>query len=355
MTKDNTNIKEKTVPSKEFSKKISSILTKDVLKKDRDRDVLTERYGLNGDKPKTLEAIGKKLGVTRERVRQIEKSALEKLKKATPKIDSISSFHKTLEEKIESFGGFVNEERLVSAFVATKKQDPKEMNSFLFLVLLDTSLLRHGENKETRTYWSLKTTKTQGILNISKEIDNLLENKKKVMSISEIAKELNSSANIIESLLWTKKNVLYTDDEKRWGLITWREVNPKSIRDKTYIIMKKHKNPLHYGDITEKILNHRLQKKPVTKQAVHNELIRDDRFVLIGRGIYALSEWGYKPGVVEDVIREILEEHNRPMHKNEIIEHVKKHRIVKETTVILNLQKDSFKRVSRATYTLADN
>ena len=182
----------------------------------------------------------------------------------------------------------------------------------------------------------------------------MLERKRKVMNIEDISRAMGSSVEVIGSLLWTKKNVLQTD-EKKWGLITWREVNPRSIRDKTYIIMKKHKNPLHYGEITEKILNHKLQKKPITKQAVHNELIRDDRFVLIGRGIYALSEWGYKPGVVEDVIREILRDHGKPMHKNEIIEHVKKHRIVKETTVILNLQKNSFKRVARATYTLADN
>ncbi|RJO59994.1 hypothetical protein C4544_06520 [candidate division WS5 bacterium] len=353
MTKISTSLEEKTAASGEFSKKVLLVLTKDVLKKDRDREVLVERYGLAGTKPKTLEAIGKNLGVTRERVRQIEKTALAKLKKSASENTSINSFHKELEKKVESFGSFVNEERLISAFIPTKKQNPKEINSLLFLILLNTSLARSGEGKEMRTHWFLQNTDTKKINALSREIDSLLDNKRKVMSIGDISKETGETPEVVESLLYTKKNVLQTDD-KKWGLITWREVNPKSIRDKTYIIMKQHRNPLHYGEITEKILNHRLQKRPVTKQAVHNELIRDDRFVLIGRGIYALKEWGYKPGVVEDVIREILKEQGRPMHKNEIIEHVKKHRIVKETTVILNLQKDSFKRVSRATYTLAD-
>ncbi len=329
------------------------VLSRNILKKERDINVLTERYGIKGEKPKTLEAIGKKLGVTRERVRQIEKAALTKIEKQASKIEKIQSFHQKLDKKIEDFGGLVNEERLISAFIETKKQNPAEVNAFLLLVQLDTKLMRHGESKETRNYWILKKADQKKFLELSKEINNLLERKKKVISAEDIAKELSASRVTIESLLWIKKNTLQTE-EKKWGLITWREVNPKSIKDKTYIIMKKHKKPLHYSEITKKILAHRLQKRPVTKQAVHNELIRDDRFVLIGRGIYALSEWGYKPGVVEEVIVEILREAGHPMHKNEIIEHVKKHRIVKETTVILNLQRNTFKRVARATYTLAD-
>jgi len=353
MAKINTNLKEKTTSSNDFSKKVSSFLTKEVLKKDRDRSVVTERYGLSGEKPKTLEAIGKDLGITRERVRQIEKAATLKLEKAIPNAAEIKSFHEKLEKTLTDFGGFSNEERLVAVFIPTKKQDAKEMNSLLFLITLNRNIVRYGENKETRTYWLLKGTDNKDIAATSKDIDTLLEGKKKVLGANDIAKALDRDIRVVESLLWTKKNVLMTDD-KKWGLITWREVNPKSIRDKTYVIMKDHKEPLHYSDITEKILAHKMQKRPVTKQAVHNELIRDERFVLIGRGIYALSEWGYKPGVVQDVIIEIMREEGRPMHKNEIIEHVKKHRIVKETTVILNLQKNSFKRVARATYTLAD-
>ena len=84
---------------------------------------------------------------------------------------------------------------------------------------------------------------------------------------------------------------------------------------------------------------------------MHNELIRDKRFVLIGRGIYALSEWGYNSGVVEDVIEEVLISAGKPMHKDDIIVEVMKRRMVKETTILLNLQKDRFKRVARATYT----
>ena len=47
---------------------------------DRERGILEMRYGLNGHRGTTLEAIGQKLGVTRERVRQLETRAMNKIR-----------------------------------------------------------------------------------------------------------------------------------------------------------------------------------------------------------------------------------------------------------------------------------
>jgi RNA polymerase primary sigma factor len=52
---------------------------------DRERKIIFERYGLDGGKPKTLEEIGKKFGVTRERIRQLQNIALAKLRRALAK------------------------------------------------------------------------------------------------------------------------------------------------------------------------------------------------------------------------------------------------------------------------------
>ena len=90
--------------------------------------------------------------------------------------------------------------------------------------------------------------------------------------------------------------------------------------------------------------------KNVTVQAVHNELIRYPQFVLVGRGLYALKEWGYEPGTVADVIERILTEKG-PLSKREIIAEVAKQRTVKVGTISLNLQKmPYFVRVGRAVY-----
>ena len=132
-------------------------------------------------------------------------------------------------------------------------------------------------------------------------------------------------------------------------------VNPKNIRDKIYVVLKENGAHMHFNEISAAIKDSEFRRKNVTTQAIHNELIKDNRFVLIGRGIYALKEWGYKQGTVADIIREVLREASEPLHRDEIVKIVLKSRFVKETTILLNLQgKTQFKRVAKATYALND-
>jgi len=85
----------------------------------------------------------------------------------------------------------------------------------------------------------------------------------------------------------------------------------------------------------------------------HNELIKDARFVLVGRGLYALAEWGYSRGVVADVIKSILKK-DGPLTKEEIISKVKKERYVKDNTILVNLQNGHyFKKTKDGLYALA--
>ena len=112
---------------------------------------------------------------------------------------------------------------------------------------------------------------------------------------------------------------------------------------------------MHFSEISKKIKQSDFKRKDVTTQAIHNELIKDDRFILVGRGIYALKEWGFKKGTVSDVITDILKKANEPLHRDEIVKQVLQNRYVKETTILLNLQgKKQFKRVAKATYALAE-
>jgi RNA polymerase primary sigma factor len=58
----------------------------------REKQIVLERFGLNGDQPKTLEQIGRTIGVTRERIRQLQARALSKLRRAlTRDINSVSA------------------------------------------------------------------------------------------------------------------------------------------------------------------------------------------------------------------------------------------------------------------------
>jgi hypothetical protein len=140
--------------------------------------------------------------------------------------------------------------------------------------------------------------------------------------------------------------------EDLWGLKNWPAVNPKSIRDRAFVALSKHTKPLHFSDIANHIERVTPSGRKVTTQAVHNELIKDDRFVLIGRGIYALGDWGYTAGTVADMIKAVLSE-EQPLHKDEIVRRVLLRRQVKVTTITLNLQeKHHFERVAKATYKL---
>ena len=53
----------------------------------RERQIIDERFGLSGKKPLTLEEVGREFGVTRERIRQLQNGALEKLKRALSRRD----------------------------------------------------------------------------------------------------------------------------------------------------------------------------------------------------------------------------------------------------------------------------
>lgn len=88
-------------------------------------------------------------------------------------------------------------------------------------------------------------------------------------------------------------------------------------------------------------------------QTVHNELIKDPRFVLVGRGTYALSDWGYEPGTVCDVLVSALKNTENGLTKEEIIKIVKAKRLVKDNTIILNLQnKKVFKKIDNERFIL---
>ncbi len=326
------------------------------LKKERDKEVLIARHGLDGQHPKTLEEIGRGLKITRERVRQIEKSANKKLVDyAKTEKRALKAFH-IIKETIHKEGGISTNSNIYDLLLGEGNKSSKLKNQLIYFVSLNPSFVVINETQTTKRGVSIKLT--------LKEIEKIIfagttilqsENKpvEEKVFLAKIKKEITSSLSEeeIRAAISLAKNIIKTE-EGHLGLSHWRDINPRSIRDKTYYILRRHKKPLHFNDIAGRIDSLEQNKKKVTKQAVHNELIRDDRFVLIGRGIYALKEWGYNKGVVEEVIEEVLISAGKPMHKDDIIKEVMKKRIVKETTVLLNLQKNRFERVARATYTV---
>ena len=123
------------------------------------------------------------------------------------------------------------------------------------------------------------------------------------------------------------------------------------MRDYAYLILRRHGSPVHFREVA-KLIGEVFNKKAHVA-TTHNELIKDPRFVLVGRGLYALREWGYSTGVVRDVIRDILKKEG-PLSKEQVLEKVLKERYVKPNTIMVNLQNPQFfKKNKQGLYTVA--
>ena len=185
------------------------------------------------------------------------------------------------------------------------------------------------------------------------QIVKVIKENKKPMTVDELDNKLDyEHPNYIKAVASISK--LLATLNGVWGLAKWPAVNPKNIRDKIFVVLETKKEPMHFSDIAKEIAESNFKRKNVTIQAIHNELIKDPRFVLIGRGIYALSNWGYKKGTISEIIKSILEKSEKPLSREEIVKQVLKVRKVKETTILLNLQnKALFKKIDKNSYTLA--
>ncbi len=326
------------------------------LDKDREKEIISRRFGIY-ERKETLEQIGEVLGITRERVRQLEKSIIEKLKEqaSANSLKGLSDFEIQLTEILKNENGIIRILKVASILNTSPTKVDQSRISFLCQISSKFNYL-----PEDDTYFASVVDKKYGIeKDIKPAINNIvnyIKNSGQPLTIEQIAsaKLINLDKIFVQSLSSSSK--LISTLNGLWGLNKWPTVNPRNIRDKIYVILKNNGEHMHFNEIAEQIRKSEFKRNNVTTQAIHNELIKDKRFVLIGRGIYALKEWGYSKGTVSDIIAEVLREANKPLHKDDIVKLVLKSRFVKETTIILNLQgKSKFKRVSKATYALSED
>jgi hypothetical protein len=324
------------------------------IEREREREIVARRFGLF-DRKETLEQIGEMLGITRERVRQLEKSVVIHLKEAVAQnsIPNIADFQAKVLELLEANGHIGRVSELTKKL--SDDANREEQARVAFLSQLCTGLIVISE--DDNFYNSVGAKKAHDEKTIKKLVSQIIESIKQLAepkSIEVIAKGANISDPKQAAALASISKQLATLNG-RWGLIKWPMVNPKNIRDKIFVILKEHGKHMHFNEIATAIKDSEFKRKDVTTQAIHNELIKDKRFVLIGRGIYALKEWGYEKGTVSDIISDVLKQEGGPLHRDEIVKRVLKSRYVKETTILLNLQgKSQFKRVAKATYALAE-
>lgn len=325
-----------------------------IIEQDREKEIISRRFGLKGNK-ETLEQIGEMLSITRERVRQLEKAILIRLRIAAEdgQIPELAAAEKILIRNLTEMGRVAKLSDLADKVYGRETTGP-EKSGIYFIATFANSLTIVEEND--RYYVAIGIAEYGDGKKIRERVDEIVKivrENKEPMTLDELDSKLNyehpdhiKAVASISKLLATLNGV--------WGLAKWPSVNPKNIRDKIFVILETKKEPMHFSDIAKEIKESNFKRKNVTVQAIHNELIKDSRFILIGRGIYALNSWGYKKGTISDIIKSILEKSAEPMTREEIVKQVLKMRKVKATTILLNLQnKKLFKRVGKDSYTLA--
>jgi len=334
-----------------FLKQIESFL---LLLTPKERTVIERRYNLDNHEKATLEAIGQKFSVTRERIRQIEKNALNKLRRNLENTP-LAKINNVVFEILTQNGGLMKEKKLLTEVITLNSEYKAE--SLQLILSVDKRYIRVPNTVNFYSYVRLNKFDGKFIVKINREAVAVLVKNKNTMTIDEMIKNLNfeistetSRATLI-SVLNINKSIIFIEDDSI-GLMNWRHINPRTLRDKIFFILRKEKKPMHFVELANKIIEYNFDKKKINLQAVHNELIRHPNFVLIGRGIYGLKEWGYTSGTVADVISEILK-NSDSMTQEEIVKEVLKQRQVKPITVILSLKnKNQFVRVGRKQYSL---
>ena len=322
------------------------------VERDREREIVARRFGLF-DRRETLEQIGELLGITRERVRQLEKSVIARFKVSAEQgqLPHIKEVEVVFTEQLKVMGDVARAADLSAKVTAENSKTDQSRVVFLAALCPNLSVI----DEDDHFFQAVGITSTRDTATIKADVAKVKDAIAKIgepVTVADIAKDAKiTDTKQAEALASISKDLATLNG--RWGLVKWPMVNPKNIRDKIYVILKAKGAHMHFNEIAEAIKGSDFKRKDVTTQAIHNELIKDKRFVLIGRGIYALKEWGYNQGTVADIITEVLKEAGEPLHRDEIVRRVLKSRFVKETTILLNLQgKTQFKRVAKATYAL---
>ncbi len=332
---------------KQVTKKITSHL------QDRASDVIMNRFGLTADaQRKTLEEIGKKYSITRERVRQIECAALNSIKKSEAYKAEQAIFDE-IKQLIHSLGSIVAEHE----FLPHVSKDKATQNHIHFYMVLGDAFKKHREDENFQTRWSVDDEMVSKVQDSLKKLYVSLKDEDLVPETEMIKKFFDQMKDVSDQFKneelakrWlTISKTIAKNPLGEWGKATSPNVRTRGVKDYAFLVMRRHGSPMHFREVADAITKTFGRKTHYA--TCHNELIKDPRFVLVGRGMYALAEWGYKTGIAREVIRDILKREGS-LSKEDVVERVMKERYFKKNTILVNLQNPKhFRKTKNGLYT----
>jgi hypothetical protein len=315
----------------DWANKILSVLP------DRSQKIVKKRFGIGQAERETLDRIGKEHSITRERVRQIIADAAKKIADQRDNPEFREAEEKILWTIAEN-SGIMEEEKIIEELSNGSK---KEANAVAFFAAASGKINILEEKGLFKKSWAASADIISKVREIADAAKVIFQEGKQPLNDPEIAGKIIAKKPQFSEMQVLHYLAVIVDIRKnkfgRWGMIEWKEVSPRGTRERIYLILKEQKKPLHFTEVAALIDKYGLGKKKAHPQTVHNELIKDERFVLVGRGIYALKEWGYERGTIKDVLENILRQSQKPMSRDDILKEVLKKRKVKKATVMINL------------------
>jgi len=310
----------------------------------RASDVIMNRFGLNPDdlERKTLEEIGKKYNITRERVRQIKENSIALIKKS-PNFKAEQALFDELKNLIHSFGSIVSEQEFLNHI----SKDKSLQNHIHFYLVLGDAFKKHKEDDHFHARWSVDDEMADKVHDSLKKLYSSLKDEDLIPETEMIKKffdHMKDMADIYKNEEMAKRWLSISKTVSKnplgdWGKSNSQNVHTRGVKDYAFLVMRKHGSPMHFKEVTDAISKTFGRKSHYA--TTHNELIKDSRFVLVGRGLYALSEWGYKTGIARDVIKDIIKKEG-PMTKEDVVEKVMKERYFKKNTILVNLANSKY-------------
>jgi hypothetical protein len=366
---------------------------------EREQEVVRRRFGFTeSEELETLELIGAGLKVTRERIRQITKTALQKIKEASDQDNEVQRFLRVAEQLLGSYGGALSEDYCLQQFLefsSINHQHPLRHKAerclrFLLDEVLAEHIIRRPAGSGLKQTYALPSVDVGILSQVSQSLLAIIDNADEPLAIKDLVARFREQEiykqnyeDLIRRPVEVARNFSDSGSEgdeptteeetkvvlayaamvadmdhnifNQWGHSTWALIRPRRMNDKIFLILKNAGKPLHFNEITEQINQSKFDKKIAKPPSVHNELILDKRFVLVGRGLYALKDWGFEPGTVADVIVELLVEAKQPLSREEIVQRVLEKRLVKRQTIHLALMnKTKFEKLPDGSYRLVN-
>ncbi|MDD5567454.1 MAG: sigma factor-like helix-turn-helix DNA-binding protein, partial [Patescibacteria group bacterium] len=226
----------------------------------KEEDILRRRYGLNGKSKQTLEEIGKFYNLTRERIRQIESTAIKKTKGLKNFSSLIEPIEHAIQSVLEQNGGAMSKERLMEELFEFSTDTPISRQSVSFIIsqLLSDRFVSQPANDYFRSSWYLPTVSLEKVKRVIDKLINLIKSKNQPLSESDFiqafqtahsAKDSNTDSDISDQTIvgyLTMSQKVSRNPFGEYGLTEWGTIVPRRMNDKIYLVLKKEGKPMHF-------------------------------------------------------------------------------------------------------------